>query len=245
MPVLGRVAVGASAAPGAGRLGAIPGLRQAEVRDSPWAADRDFPSATAEPERPLSPDPQNDREPRRAQRPQDALPKAAYRLVLLVSQVLRVGWVYPVAPRQALLASQQAQADESVLPQAPAKQASHSGALLLVHESAPWVPQEQPQRAPPVQLASLPQRLELPARSVSPPLVPRSLAVVPQARRASCAQLSQPRPSLLFPLWQPLPLAPPLRPLPESSCAPSPRRPRESSSNASSFPLRRTPATGQ
>src|SRR6267143_123600 len=218
MPVLGRVAVGASAAPGAGRLGAIPGLRQAEVRDSPWAAGRDFRSATAEPERPLSPDPQNDREPRRAQLPQDALPKAAYRLVLLVSQVLRVGWVYPVAPRQALLASQQAQADESVLPQASAKQASHSGALLLVHESA---------------------------RSVSPPLVPRSLAVVPRARRASCAQLSQPRPSLLFPLWQPLPLAPPLRRLPESFCALSPRRPRESRSNASSFPLRRTPATGQ
>src|SRR5467141_1510704 len=181
MPVLGRVAVGASAAPGVGRLGAIPGLRQAEVRDSPWAAGRDFPSATAEPERPLSPDPQNDREPRRAQRPQDALPKAAYRLVLLVSQVLRVGWVYPVAPRQALLASQQAQADESVLPQASAKQASHSAALLLVDESAAWMVQTQ--RAPPVQLASTLARWELRARSVSPPLVPRSLAVVPQARR--------------------------------------------------------------
>jgi len=154
-------------------LGAIPGLRQAEVRDSPWAADRDFPSATAEPERPLSPEPQNDREPRRAQLPQDALPKAAYRLVLLVSQVLRVGWVYPVAPRQALLASQQAQADESVLPQAPAKQASHSAALLLVDESAAWMVQVQTQWAPPVQLASPPQRLELPARSVSTPLVPR------------------------------------------------------------------------
>jgi hypothetical protein len=226
-------------------LGAIPGLRQAEVRDSPWAAGRDFRSATAEPERPLSPEPQNDREPRRAQLPQDALPKAAYRLVLLVSQALRVGWLYPVAPRQALLASQQAQADESVLPQAPAKQASHSGALLLVHESAPWVPQEQPQRAPPVQLASPPQRLELPARSVSTPLAPRSPVVVPRARQASSAQPLQPRPSLLFPLWQPLLLALLLRPLPESSCAPSPRRPRESSSNASSFPLRRTPATGQ
>jgi len=173
MPVLGRVAVGASAARDAGRLDAIPGLRQGEVRDSPWASGRDFPSATAEPERPLSPEPQNDREPRRAQLPQDALPKAAYRLVLLVSQVLRVGWVYPVAPRQALLASQQAQADESVLPQAPAKQASHSAALLLVDESAAWMVQVQTQWAPPVQLASPPQRLELPARSVSTPLVPR------------------------------------------------------------------------
>jgi hypothetical protein len=153
-------------------LDAIPGLRQGEVRDSPWAAGRDFPSATAEPERPLSPEPQNDREPRRAQLPQAALPKAAYRLVLLVSQALRVGWVYPVAPRQALLASQQAQADESVLPQAPAKKASHSGALLLVHESALWVPQEQPQRAPPVQLASTLARWELRAQTVLLPLAP-------------------------------------------------------------------------
>src|SRR5260370_17167754 len=105
MPVLGRVAVGASAAPGAARSDAIPGLRQAEVRDSPWAAGRDFRSATAEPERPLSREPQNDREPRRAQRPQDALPKAAYRLGLLVSQGLRVGCAYPLPPRHPLLRS--------------------------------------------------------------------------------------------------------------------------------------------
>src|SRR5260370_27461279 len=119
MPVLGRVAVGASAAPGAGRLGAIPGLRQGEVRDSPWAAGRDFPSATAEPERPLSPEPQNDREPRRAQLPQDALPKAGYRLVPPVSQVLQqVEWVYRVAPWRAPLASQPALADESAVPPA-------------------------------------------------------------------------------------------------------------------------------
>ncbi len=177
MPVLGRVAVGASAAPGAGRLGAIPGLRQAEVRDSPWAAGRDFRSATAEPERPLSPEPQNDREPRRAQLPQDALPKAGYRLVPPVSQVLQqVEWVYRVAPWRALLASQQALADESALPQAhslQAQQAAYSAAPLLEHGSASCVPQEQPQWAPPVQLASPPQRLELPARSVSTPLVPR------------------------------------------------------------------------
>jgi hypothetical protein len=152
-------------------LDAIPGLRQGEVRDSPWASGRDFPSAMRGKERLVLPQPQNERERRRAQLPQDGLPKAAYRLVLLVSQVPQVEWVYPVAPWQALLASQLAHADESALPQALlAVQASHPSAL--VHEPASCVPQEQPQRAPPVQLASPPQRLELSACSVSPPLAP-------------------------------------------------------------------------
>jgi hypothetical protein len=170
MSALGQVAVDASAAQDAGRLDAIPGLRQEEVRDSPWAAGRDFPWATAEPERPLSPEPQNERERRLKQLPQDALLKAACRLALLVSQVL-VEWC-PVAPWQALLAS--LQADESVLAQAlsfPALRASHSAALA--HEAAPWVPPEQPPRAPPVQLASPLARRELPPRSVSPLRAPR------------------------------------------------------------------------
>src|SRR5260370_21871901 len=173
MPVLGRVAVGASAAPDAGRLGAIPGLRQEEVRDSPWASGRDFPSAMRGKERLVLPQPQNERERRGAQLPRGALPKAAYRLVPPVSQVLLVEWVYPAAPWQALLASQLAHADESALPQALlALQASHL--VALVHALAPFVAREQPPRAPPVQLALPPQRLELSARSVSPPPVPRS-----------------------------------------------------------------------
>src|SRR6267154_1400151 len=66
-----------------------------------------------------------------------------------------------------------------------------------------------------------------------------------QSLPVSSARLSQPLPSLLFQLWQPLPPALPLRRFPESFCALSQRRPRGSSSSASSFPLRRTPATGQ
>ncbi|SRR6266478_1381700 len=244
MSALGLVVVGASAAPDAGRLGAIPGLRQEEVRDSLWAAGRDFPSAMRGKERLVLPQPQNERERRLEQLTQDALPKAACRPVLPVLQVLLVESVYPAAPWQALLASQLAHADESALRQALlALQASHL--VALVHALAPFVPREQPPRAPPVQLALPPQRLELPARSVSLPLAPRLLAEAPRARQASCARLLQLLPSLLFLLWQPLPPVLLLRRLPESFCALSQQRPRESSSNASSFPLRRTPATGQ
>ncbi len=88
MPVLGWVAVGASAAPDEGRLDAIPGLRRGEALGSLRAAGRDFPSAMPGKERLVLPGPQNERERRLARLPQDALPKAAYRLVLLVSQVL-------------------------------------------------------------------------------------------------------------------------------------------------------------
>src|SRR5260370_29590587 len=183
MSVPGRVAVDALAAPDAGRLGAIPGLRQGEVRDSPWASGRDFPSAMRGKERLVLPQPQNERQQRRAQ-----LPKAGCRLALLASQVLLVESVYPAAPWQALLASQLAHADESALPQALlALQASHL--VALVHALAPFVPREQPPRAPPVQLALPPQRLELPARSVSLPLAPRLLPESPRARQSSAARL--------------------------------------------------------
>ncbi len=173
MSALGQVAVDASAAQDAVRLHAIPGLRQGEVRDSPWAAVRDFPWATAEPERPLSPDSRNERERCLEQLPQGALPKAACRSALLVSQVLLVEWVCPVAPWLALLASPQVQADESLSAQAlsfPALRASHS--VALAREAAPWVPLEQPLRAPPVQLALPPALPELRAHSVLLPLAP-------------------------------------------------------------------------
>jgi len=134
--------------------------------------------------------------------------------------------------RRALLALLQVQTDVSALPPAQSlreQQASRSAALLLVHESAPWVALAQPLRAPPVQLALPLARRELPVRWVSPPLVP-------PARQVSSARLSQPLRSLLFQLWQPLPPALPLRRFLESFCALSQRRPRGSSSSASSFP---------
>jgi hypothetical protein len=65
-----------SAARDADRSDAIPGLRQEEVHDCPWAKDRDFLSAKAATERPLSPMRRNAREPHWVQKPQDASEKA-------------------------------------------------------------------------------------------------------------------------------------------------------------------------
>ena len=231
----GPVAVDASAARDAGRLGAIPDLRQGEVRDSPWASDHDFPSAMAGKERQVLQEHQDERE-----QPRDASPKAAHRLVPQVAEVQQV------VPRRALLALPQA--DESELPRAQslrAQQASRPVVPQPVQDLVPCVTQEQPLRALPVQLA-LPRVLHEPqARSVSQPLAPRSLAVARRAQQVSSARPSQPLLSLLSPLWQPLLLVLPLRRLPESFCAPSPRRPQGSSSSASSFPSRHTQATGQ
>jgi len=141
--------------------------------------------------------------------------------------VQQVAELQQVVPRRAPLAVQQAQMDESELPHAqplPAQQAWRSAALQQAQESAPWA-----RLQPPLVLlehSALPRaQLELRARSVSLLLAPQSLAVVPQARQVSCA-----RPS------QPLPPALPLPRFPESSCALSQRRPRGSSSSASSFP---------
>jgi len=152
--------------------------------------------------------------------------------------VQQVAELQQVVPRRAPLAVQQAQMDESELPHAqplPAQQAWRSAALQQAQESAPWA-----RLQPPLVLlehSALPRaQLELRARSVSLLLAPQSLAVVPQARQVSCARPSQPLPSLPFPLWQPLPPALPLPRFPESSCALSQRRPRGSSSSASSFP---------
>lgn len=68
------------------------------------------------------------------------------------------------------------------------------------------------------------------------------LRVLPLAgralRQAACAPPWRPHPSLLFPLWQPLPLSLPLslplRPVPECSCEPFQRHRLGSNSNASS-----------
>jgi len=100
----------------------------------------------------------------------------------------------------------------------------------------PWVRLEQSPLALPVRLALPPAPLEMQARSVS--LLPglHSLVEAPRALQVSTVQPSQLLPWLLFPLWQLLPLGLPLRRHPKSFCAPSPQRPQESSSSASSFP---------
>src|SRR5437899_756713 len=244
----GPVAVDASAARDAGRLGAIPDLRQGEVRDSPWASDHDFPSAMAGKERLVLPEHQDDRERHLARQLRDASPKAAHR------QVLQVAEAQQIVPRRALLALPQAdeselpRADESELPRAQslrAQQASRPVVPQPVQELVPCVTQEQPLRALPLQLASPRVLREPQARSVSQPLAPRSLAVARRAQQVSSARPSQPLLSLLSPLWQPLLLVLPLRRLPESFCALSQRRPQGSSSSASSFPSRHSRATGQ
>ena len=158
--------------------------------------------------------------------PQDDWPKAVYRTELLVARVQKA------VPLQASLALQPEPDDEWESPQAQTlrvRQASQPAAPPLVQEPVPW---EQPLSALLVHSA-LPQAQREPqARSVSQRSAQRSLE---EARQASSARPSQPLPSLLFPLWQPLPLAPLLRRRPESFCALFQRRPRESSSNASSF----------
>jgi len=192
--------------------------------------DRDFLSAMAEPERLVLPE----RRDVQAQRPRDAWQKAVYRTVL------RVVPGQEVAPLHLLLALLPAQADESeLLPgqSLQVQQASRLAATLRVQEPAPWVLLEPRLWALPVQLALPPAQREPQVRSVSLRLARHWLGLVrQQAQQASAARPSQPRPSLLFLLWQSIPLGLRLRRLPEGSCALSPRRPRGSSSSASSFP---------
>ena len=169
----------------------------------------------------------------RVQRLRDAKQKA-------VSQSApRDALVPRVEPLYASLPPLQALTDESELPRAGSLRARLASLLVAppqVHELAPYVALEQPPRVFPARPASPWARREPPARSVSQRLASRSLVELRQALLVSSARPSQPRPSPLFPLWQPLRRALPLRPLPGAFCAPSPRRPRESNSSASSFP---------
>jgi len=233
MAVPVRVAVDASVAPDAGRLHAILGLHQEEVLDSHLAADRDFLSALAELERLVLLARWHVRKAHRVQRPRDAWQRVVFQ------SVLQAALVQQVAPLQTLLALLQAQTDESELLQAQSLQvrlASRLEASPLVHEPAPYVAPEQRPRVLLVRSALPRAQREPRVHPVSRRLASRSLAEMRQARQVSSARPSQPRPSLPFLLWQRLLLGLPLQPLPESSCAPSRPRPRESSSSASSFP---------
>ena len=236
MAVPGPIAEDASAAQDAGRWVAILGLRLEVVPDclsAPMAWARDFPWVTAERGRlPLLAD-RYARKPRLVQLPQDDWPKAVYR------KGRRVAQGQTAAPLLALLALQPAPDDEWEWPKAWSlwvQQASRPAAPLQAQERAACAPLEQPLLVLPVRSALLWAQRKPLARSVLPRLAPHSLAEELQVRQVSSAQPSQLRPSPLFPLWQPLPLALLLRQRPESFCGPSQRRPRESSSSASSSP---------
>ncbi len=217
-----------SAVQDAGHWDAIHDLHQEEVRDCQWEAGRDFLSATDEPEH----------------------------LILLASRGVRARrprdeWLTAVSPKgppaaqaqrvvlRALLALQQAHADESELLQAqwlPVQQASRPAAQLQVQESAPWARPEQRLRALRGRSALPLAQQEPQARSVSLRLALRSIVEPAPVQQVSSARPSLPLPSLLCPLWRPLPPALLLQRRLESFCEPSPRRPRGSSSSASSFP---------
>jgi hypothetical protein len=142
--------VDASAAQDAGRSDANLEIRQATVRDCPWALGRDCLSAMAELERrvvlarPVLPAYQDVR----ARRPRVAWRKAASQPVRWVAQV------QTVVSLHGLLEIQHAQADESELQQAQSSLArpvlpQSSPPPVLVQEPARWMPQEQPMRALP------------------------------------------------------------------------------------------------
>src|SRR5467141_38142 len=128
-----------------------------------------------------------------------------------VSKVLRAVRAQQVVRRQSLPALLLAHADESELPLAPSLRAQQASQL----EAPPPAQQQRPRALPP-RWASPRARREPPAHSVSPRQAQRSLAEGPLALQASSAPLSQPPPSFLFPLWQPLLLALHLPRLPES-----------------------------
>jgi hypothetical protein len=214
------------AALGAGRWDATRGLHPEEVRDCQSEAGRDFLPAKAELERPILPEQRVAPESRLAQRPQDELPKAVCQLVPLAVQAQQVG-----PPRAPLLAC----ADESDLLQAQSlevPQASPPVARRPVDELGPLERPEQWPWAPRARRALPLARLEPQARLVLLRLALRSIAG-PQVSSARPLRLL---PSLLFLLWQLLPLGLLLRRRLESFCAPFPQRPRGSSSSASSFP---------
>jgi hypothetical protein len=191
----------------------------------------------AEPERLLWLARRDARKWRWARKLRDAWQKAARRGAPQVSEVLRAVRVL----------SLKAQPDESELLLALAQSLpvpSRLDAPLRVPEPAPWAPLVPPPALPARSASPLVPK-EPPAHSVSQQQARHSLAEAPRAPQASSARPWPPHPSLLFPLWQLLRRALPLRPLPESFCAPFQRRPRGSSSSASSSRLRHTRATGQ
>jgi hypothetical protein len=158
--VPGRIAVDASAARDGGHPRARLVTYRAKARDCPWALDRDFLSAMAEPERLVLPE----RRDVQAQRPRDAWQRAVCRTVL------RVVPVQEVAPLHLLLALLPTQADESELLPGQSlrvQQASRPAATLRVQEPAPWVLLEPRLRALPVQLALPPAQWEPRVGSVS------------------------------------------------------------------------------
>ena len=114
MAVPGQVAADASAALDAGRWAAILGKRREEVRDCPWALDRDFLTAMAVTERLfLLERPADARERNPALKPRVALRKVAHHLVPQALSALRGEWVQPAALLQALKAQRQAWTGES------------------------------------------------------------------------------------------------------------------------------------
>jgi hypothetical protein len=211
------------------RWGATLGLHLEAVRDclsAPMALARDSPSAMAV-ARLLSLAHRYVREPRQALQLQGERQKTVYQTWLLGARG------QTAVQQRVLPAFQLVQDDAWASQQAQSlrvQQASQPAAPPPVQGPVPWA-------RPSVLLArlALPQAQREP-RVVSPPLAQRSLVEAPQVRLASSVQLLQPLPSLLFPLWQPLPLALLLRQRQESFSAPSPQRPQESSSSASSFP---------
>lgn len=157
-------------------------------------------------------------------------------------------WVWPPAVQLVPLAVLAPQQEASW-------RALESALASQLAEQQPWY-RPAPEQASSGQQAPQPEwtsmgptgALERPALRQAAPLAqhavhlePREvslLLVLPPAgwalRQAACAPLWRPHPSLLFLLWQRLPLSLPLRPGPECSCEPFRRHRLGSNSNASS-----------
>jgi hypothetical protein len=167
MSVPARVVADASAALAAGRSYACLERRQEEVRDSPWALDRDFQSAMAVPERLLWLARRDVREQRRVQKLRDAWQTVACRLALQASEVLLAVQIPRVAAPEVLLMLPQAVELELLLALSlRAHQASQLEARPRVQELASWPPLEQPPQALLARSALPPARQEPQAHSV-------------------------------------------------------------------------------
>jgi len=151
--------------------------------------------------------------------------------------------------QQARMVELRGQTDELVLAQAHwalARQASpqpaQQGPVRGASEQLVRPPELQPQAL----LAPRAWRSVLRARAALQQLEQRWLGAAERARlQAASSRLSPRRPLRPFPLWRWLRQPLLLRLVRGDSCGPFRRHPRGWSSNASSFPLRRTRATGQ